>query len=419
LSAPVRLKIDALGHRGDGIATHQNERIFVPLTLPGDEIAVTLGETCEGGRRGALLELFTSAPQRRPPPCAHFGSCGGCRMQHLAADDYGKWKYQRVAENLRRAGFEDIEITGPFVSPPRSRRRASFALKHTAQGIIAGFNGWRSHAIVDLQECHVLRPELFALLEKLREEISAWLPQGKECDAQATWIDGAIDLVLTGGPALGLDQRTQLAELAERLDVARLSWRKWDKNAPEPIAARHPLFAQFAHGAVEFPPGNFLQATKEGEASLQNEVNAAVRGAKSVADLFCGIGTFALSLDPSMTIYAVDGNRPALDALARAARNRGKFRAEERNLSASPVSVDELNRFDAVVLDPPRGGARQQIRELAQAHVGRIAYVSCDDISFMRDAKIMRDGGYNLRRVALIDQFLWSAHIELVGAFIR
>lgn len=345
--------------------------------------------------------------------CRHFPACGGCRLQDMAPEAYRAHKLAGVREQLDRTGLAHIALTGPESSPPRTRRRAAFALRHTSSGIVAGFNGWRSHDIIDLQECHILCPALFALLEKLRAHLAAWLPKGKTCDARATLIGDDIDLVLVGGPPLELEQRRQLAALAEKLGVARLGWRKWDRGPTEPVAQLRPLMVTFPHGSVRFPPGGFLQATAEGERALANIAVAATAKDRKIVDLFCGIGTFALSLEPEKQIYAVDGDEAAVAVLREAAR--ANLKAEARNLSGNPLDVLELKGYDAAIIDPPRDGARAQIRQLAKSAVRTIVSISCDAASFARDMKILHDGGYRCESAHVVDQFLWSAHIELAA----
>lgn len=351
--------------------------------------------------------------------CQHYPQCGGCRLQHLSAEEYHAEKITAVRHQLEKDGLDDIEIALTHTSLPRTRRRASLSIRHTSKSIVVGFNGYRTHDMIDLQECHILQPELFALLEKIRTHLGDWLPKGKSCDAQATLIGDIIDLVLVGGPDLGLEQREQLARLAEKLDVARLSWRQWDRSPIEPVAQRQPLLMRFDHATVAFPPGGFLQATLAGEQALTVIAVAATAAHKKVADLYCGIGTFALSLPPDKQIYAAEGNRDAITALTAATRERTNFTAIERDLVGNPLDVNELKKFDAVIIDPPRDGARRQMQLLAKSNISTIVSISCDARSFAHDSKLLRTGGYHCARVELIDQFLWSKHIELAAVFTR
>lgn len=418
-SQTLDLTITALGLQGDGVGVAQDQTFFVPATTAGDVVTVQPVEKTESGWRARLIAVKQAGPERISPPCAHFPACGGCKMQHLRPDSYSAWKTAKVQDVLARAGLRDIILRSPLTSPPRSRRRATFALRHTATGIMGGFNAPRSHEIINLHACQVLRPELMDLLEKLRQHLGLWLPQGSACDARATFVEDALDLVLIGGPPLGLAQREPLMELAEKLGVARLSWRKWDRSPLESIILRQPVTVSFRQGRAILPPGAFLQATAEGESALITLVLQMVAGRRAIADLFCGVGTFALSLPEETRLYAADGDQPAIDALHAATKQRRHAHIEHRNLVTTPVSVRELNAFDAVILDPPRDGAKTQIKHLAQANVPVIAYVSCDATSFARDAAILTASGYRMSEVHLVDQFLWSSHIELAASFSR
>lgn len=404
----------ANGRQGDGIVLHEGHRLFVPGALAGD---IVRGELA---MNGTLLSpnIVTKGALHTAPPCRHFGTCGGCAMQHMALDAYADWKHQTVIAALRDNGLECGHVDKPLVSPPRSRRRATFAVNRRGKQVVIGFNRAASPDVVDVQECHVLRPELTALLAPLRAVMPDYLAEAKQLDVRLTWLDGAMDMVIIGGPEPKLRQREILAAFAQEQDIGRISWRQWDRSADDIMLQRLPLRANFAHGTVDFPPGAFLQATVEGEAALTAIVAAAIADAAPIADLFCGLGTFALSIPPR-PMTAVDGDGAAIGALRRAVAGRPRTLVNARNLVREPLSAEELAPFQAVIFDPPRDGAKQQARQLAASRVPLAVAVSCDLNSFCRDAKLLQDGGYRLEKMALIDQFLWSAHLELVGVFRR
>lgn len=400
------------GRQGDGIVMHDGHRFFVPGALAGDTVRGNL--TREGTLTTSVI--VGKGALHAVPPCRHFGICGGCAMQHMVLDAYARWKHQTVIEALRDNGLECSQINAPLLSPPRSRRRATLAVKRRGKQAVIGFNRMANQEVIDLRECQVLRPELTVLLAPLRAAMPDYLAETKQLDVRLTWLDGALDMVIIGGPEPKLRQREILATLAQEQNIARVSWRKWDRSADEVILQRLPLRASFVHGMVDFPPGAFLQATAEGEAALTGIVASVIGAAAPVADLFCGLGTFTLSLTPR-PVTAVDGDGAAIAALQRAVAGWPRAQVAARNLVREPLTAEELKPFKAVIFDPPRDGAKHQARQLAGGDVPLIVAVSCDLNSFCRDAKLLQGGGYELARVAIIDQFLWSTHLELVGVF--
>ena len=406
------LTVTAIGRHGDGVVMLEGRRLYAPGALPGDTVR---GEMRQDG---SLIgpTLISRGALHAAPPCRHFSNCGGCTTQHIALEAYTAWKHQIVIDALRDNNLVCGQVDAPLISPPRSRRRATFAVKKPGKQAVIGFNRASSPEVIDLGECHVLRPELTALLPPLRAIMPDYLSEVRELDIRLTWLDGALDMVIIGGSEPKLRQREILASLAQDQNIARISWRKFDRSADETILQRVPLRAHFAHGVVDFPPGAFLQATAEGEAILSSAVAAATASAAPVADLFCGLGTFALSLTPR-AMTAVDGDGVAIAALQRAVAGRQRTQVIARNLVREPMSSEELKVFQAVIFDPPRDGAKHQARQLAVSCVPLVVAVSCDLNSFCRDAKLLQEGGYKLMRTLLVDQFLWSAHLELVGVF--
>lgn len=379
--------------RGDGVTASGRH---VPFGVPGD----------------ALLDdgALAAGPHHQEPPCRLFPECGGCQLQHADDDAYRGYLASRIETALAQHALA-TELRAPHLSPPRSRRRASLRAMRTGQGAVLGFNAGKSHRIVDMRECHILRPELFALVQPLRELLSALLEPRRSAEVQLTLIDQGVDVLLKGLDVSGLSAVERLTSFASERSLARLSV---DQGlGPENVYEPSPATATLSGTAASFPVGGFLQATCDGEAALVECVREAVAGAKPVADLFAGIGTFALATHAA---YAAEASRDAAAALRSAAPQSS---VEHRDLYRRPLDAQELARFDAVVVDPPRAGAGEQTRALAGSAVQRIAYVSCNPATFARDARTLVDGGYTLEWVRPVGQFRWSTHVELAGCFSR
>jgi 23S rRNA (uracil1939-C5)-methyltransferase len=420
-AATVTLVIERVGARGDGIACHAGRPVYVPFAAPGDRIAARLGERRGDGRAGVLVTLLAPG-ERAAPRCPHFGHCGGCALQHLAEGAYVAAKEEQVAAALRQHALPADVLRPLRRVPPGTRRRARLLLRQPRRGAaLAGFNARMTHDVVDMRQCAVLHPALVALTAPLRALAPLLWPEGGAGAATLTLADSGVDLLLDLGAPPDLARLEALAAFAEAQDLARLAWRAREGGAAVPVAIRRPPRVVLSGVAVDLPEDAFLQASAEAEALLVAEVAAGIRGARRIADLYAGLGTFSFALAPGAQVHAVEGARPAAAALAAAAARAGlpQVGAHCRDLEARPLLADELARFDAVVLDPPRGGARAQSAALAQARVPRIAAVSCNPASFARDARILVDGGYRLTRVQPIDQFVWSPHVELVASFER
>lgn len=418
----VELTVEAIGARGDGLARHQGRTVYVPLTVPGDRVLVRLGTPAGDGVRGELVELLAPGPGRQAAPCPQFGTCGGCTLQHLADDAYAACKMALLHDALGRVGLATVRIEPLVRTPAAVRRRARFAALRQGGRVLLGFNARLSHRLVDLPDCAVLLPVLVAALAPLRAALAAVLADGEGCDATLTALPDGLDLLLTGPRRLDLRARETLASLAAGQPVARVSWQEDERAPVEPVAHRRPVALTFGALSVVPPPGAFLQASEAGEAALQAAVLAGVAEAAVVADLFAGLGTFSGLLCPrptvpAATVHAVEGDAAAVSALT-AARLPG-LTVERRDLFTQPLSPKELDRFEAVVFDPPRAGAAAQAAELAASRVPVVVAVSCNPATFARDARLLVDGGYRLERLTPVDQFLWSAHLELVGVFRR
>jgi len=423
-AAPVELAVEALGAGGDGIARLGGERVFVAGALPGERVVARLVGKRDGALRAEPIERLSDGPDRRAPPCAHFGDCGGCAVQHLADSAYAAWKRARAAEALERRGL-DAGALAPLVrTPPGGRGRARLVARREGRGVRLGFRARRTRRIVDLRACPVLADRIVAEFAPLRDLLGDLLAPREEARIAFDSAESGLDLTLGLARAPGLDARERLAAFAEARDLARLSWRGPDMDAPEPVVRRRAVRAVCAGVAVELPPGAFRQASAAAMAALCRAVAAGARDAARIADLYAGWGPFALTvLDAgARSVHAVEREPTMTRALALAAGRAGlggRVSVEARDLDRRPLAGDELDRFDAVVLDPPRAGARAQTEALAESRLRRVVYVSCNPASFARDARRLVDGGFALARVTPVDQFLWSAELELVGVFVR
>ncbi|HEY0104611.1 MAG TPA: methyltransferase domain-containing protein [Rhizomicrobium sp.] len=349
------------------------------------------------------------------PACRHFGTCGGCTLYGLGETEYRARKRDGIVAALAKHGVA-ADIGDAVRMPSHTRRRAVFRIVPRSGGIEIGFHAHRTHDVVDMRECLVLTPGLFALVDRLRAAMTPLLADGQRLELHVTEAENGFDLAFRAQQKLNPTLTAALAAVAPALDAVRITWNAvlaFERAAP---------FVRFGKASVKLPPDSFLQPTRQGEDALRARVLRIVKGAKSVADLFCGCGTFSLSLAEQARVHAVEREPAMLDALAAAARAAPGLRpvtVARRDLFKLPLTAPELNGFDAVVLDPPRAGAEGQVRQLAQSKVPRLAYVSCDAASFARDAAILVDGGYRIGTITPVDQFLWSSHIELVAGFAR
>ncbi|WP_370274136.1 class I SAM-dependent RNA methyltransferase [Pseudooceanicola nitratireducens] len=397
--------IERLGHQGDGIAPGP---VFAPMTLPGEVVTGTLN-----GQRLDQVRIVTPSSDRVAAPCRHFKTCGGCQVQHASDGFVEHWKAGIVREALRAQGIE-AEIAGVETSPPRSRRRAGLSARRTKKGAMAGFHGRASGTIVEIPDCQLLHPDLIAALPVAEALAVAGGSRKGELNVSVTLSDGGLDVAVRDGKPLDRDLEVALAQQAEALDLARLSW------DGEVIAMRRAPGQIFGPARVVPPPGAFLQATPQGEAALLRAVSEITEGASKIADLFAGCGTFALPLARRAEVLAVEGDRAMIAALDRGWREaQGLKRVEgvTRDLFRNPLLRDEFKGIDAVVIDPPRAGAEAQVTELAEARVPVIAHVSCNPVTFARDAARLIAAGYVMGPVRVVDQFRWSSHVELVAGF--
>ncbi len=412
-SAEVVLVIERVGAQGDGVAAGP---VYVPGVLPGETVRARVE-----GDRGEVLEIIASSDERTTPPCPHFGDCGGCALQHWLADPYLDWKRDLIVQSLARERIE-TEILQPFASPPGSRRRlALHARPGKPDEARLGYKARGSWRLLEIGVCPIAEPRLQAALPVLRRLAAPFLEHPKSAPTlHVTSTSSGLDIDISGverrSGGLSADARLRAAEAAAAMDAARVTL------AGEIVyQARLPVVA-IGRAIVALPAGGFLQATAEAEAAMAGFVGDALAGAGRVADLFCGVGTFALRLAETLRVHAADSSPEAVAALASAVGATSGLKqvtTEARDLFRRPMLAQEFKGFDAAVFDPPRAGAPSQAGQIAASKVPVAVAVSCNPATFARDARILVDGGFRLERVLPVDQFLWSPHVELVGVFRR
>jgi 23S rRNA (uracil1939-C5)-methyltransferase len=398
-------KIRRLGHHGDGIA---DGPLFAPVTLPGE---VVTGDPVDQALEN--VRIVTPSPDRVAAPCRHFKACGGCKLQHASDAFVADWKVGVVRSALDAHDLE-TEFRPIQTSPAQSRRRATFAAKRTKKGAMAGFYGRASDVVIEIPDCQLLHPDLMGGL-KVAEELALIGTSRKAALAvTVTLADSGLDVAVAQGKPLDGPLRMALAQLCEQLGLARLTWED------EVIAMRQPPLQRFGRAQVLPPPGAFMQATKQGETALLAFVREAVGDAAHIADLFAGCGTFALPLSEKARVHAVESEAEMLAALDqgwRMAEGLKPVTTEARDLYRRPMLPDEMKKLDAIVIDPPRAGAERQVVEICLAKVPRVAFVSCNPVTFARDAQMLCKAGYRLNWVQVVDQFRWSSHVEIAASF--
>jgi 23S rRNA (uracil1939-C5)-methyltransferase len=409
-----RIAIDRLGHRGDGIADTPAGPIYVPYTLPGETVEVDPWPSHPDRRH--LIKVDVASPKRIAPICPHFGICGGCALQHLDTARYREWKHALVTEALAQVEL-DVTVDDLIDAHGEGRRRAVFHARRGQRDVLeVGFAALRAHHVVAIDRCPILAPSLAGALDTAWAIAEALGGTGKPLDIQTTATDSGLDVDVRGSGPLTATRTADLARVAERCRLARLT------RHGEIVAQRAAPTMRIGRAQVVLPPGAFLQATAAGEAMLARLVEAHCTEAKAIADLFAGVGPFALRLAERSRIAAADSDKDAVSALARAAAATQGLKpidAQVRDLFRRPFAPVELKGFDTVVFDPPRQGAEAQARALAASTVPRVVAVSCNAATFARDARILADGGYRLARVTPVDQFLYSPHVEIVALLER
>lgn len=409
-----RLRIDHVGHRGDGVSFADGESLFVPYTLPGETIDA---EPISGHPdRRHLTRIERPSPQRIDPFCRYFGACGGCAIQHWQPDAYRAWKRAIVVETLEHAGIA-CEIAPLVDAHGAGRRRITLHARRGDDGILrTGFAEASSHAIVAIEDCPILDPGLRGALDAARALAEALRPAGKPLDIQITAAGNGLDVDVRGSGPLTSPLIATLSAIAQQHRLARLT------RHGELVLMRSPPTIEIGSARVTLPPGSFLQATVAGEETLAALVAAHCKRAKHIADLFCGVGPFTLRLAAKARVSAFDSDAGAVTALAKAATSASglkPIKAEARDLFRRPLMPQELRDFDTIVFDPPRQGAQAQVKQLAASKIATVIAVSCNAATFARDARTLIDGGFRIEGVTPVDQFRHTPHVELVARFSR
>jgi 23S rRNA (uracil1939-C5)-methyltransferase len=409
-SSVRELAIDRLGVRGDGVANSTEGPIFVPFALAGETVLANVE-----GNHGDLTAVLSASPHRIEPCCQYFSLCGGCAVQALRYEPYAAWKTSLVSAALENAGIR-TPVAPLLDCHGAGRRRITLHTRNDGRRVRAGFMRARSHELIDIARCPLLAPDLQRGPEIARAIAEILRDLDRPLDIQITAAANGLDVDLRGCGPLALSDRERLTGVADTLALARLS------NHGSVIALQRIPYVRMGKADVPVPPGSFLQATAAAEAEMARLVIAIVGNAGRLADLYCGVGTFALRLAETAEVWAFDTHRPALDALAAARRATPHLRAvvaEARDLGRRPLLAADLSRFDALVIDPPRVGAEAQARQIAQAEVPVVAAISCNATTFARDAGILIAGGYALESVTALDQFRFSPHVEIIGHFVH
>ncbi|MGE0006431.1 MAG: class I SAM-dependent RNA methyltransferase [Parvibaculaceae bacterium] len=391
-----------MGRHGEAVGETAGRVVYVPYALPGEAVEAEIA-----GARARLREVLTPSPQRIAPFCPHFGRCGGCQIQHWQAQAYREWKRGLLVTALANQGIA-AEIELLIDAQGEGRRRATLHAVRTTSGIVAGFNAARSHDVHPLDRCPILVPAL-AQAPRIARRIGGIVG---DCDVAFAAADNGVDVDI----ATKRKPSPGLAALLHDEGLARLSLNR------DPLVTSIPPEIGIGKARLRLPAGAFLQATRAGETALAALVMENLGKAKSLADLFSGVGVFALRLAETARVFAADSDRAAVAALAEAARRTPGLKPVEalaRDLLREPLTARELDRFDAVVFDPPRAGAEAQARQLAKSEVKAVVAVSCDPASFARDARLLIEGGYRLARATPVDQFAFTAHVETVALFRR
>ncbi|MEA2896960.1 MAG: rRNA (uracil1939-C5)-methyltransferase [Bradyrhizobium sp.] len=407
-----RLIIDHLGHRGDGVAFAGGHAVFVPYTLGGE--TVEADPLADHPDRRLLLRVENASPERIAPFCRYFGACGGCAIQHWQPESYSAWKRQIVVDTLAHARIE-CPVDDLIDAHGAGRRRITTHARRGGDGEVhVGFAAASSHAIIDIDDCPILDPSLHGALDAARALAEVLRPTTKPLDIQVTATGGGLDVDVRGSGPLPTAMIATLSRVAEQHGLARLT------RHGELVLMRRPPVLGIGTAQVTLPPGSFLQATAAGEEALAALVLKHCKGAKHIADLFCGVGPFALRLAAKSRISAFDSDSGAVTALQKAATSTSglkPIKTEARDLFRRPLIPRELRDFDAVAFDPPRQGAQAQVRQLAVSKIPVVVAVSCNAATFARDARILIDGGYRIESVTPVDQFRHTPHVELIARF--
>lgn len=417
---PMEVTIFGIGAKGDGLGKDDSGHgYYVPYAAEGDVLKVRITGKRENDYVGDISEIITPGEHRIEAPCPYYTKCGGCNLQHIDKEAYAHWKSHKVADSLKRSQIS-INLDKPVLVGPHCRRRASFAVMKKGKKILFGFNAKGSHRIEEIDHCLLLSDPLNALIDALRNLMPLIMKREGRGDIIVNYPGEAADIVLALPGPMELKAHQHLVTFAEKHNIGRLSWQQDGKGTPETIIQRCAVTTQFGDALIELPTSPFLQPSKEGEIALVEFALSALRNEKKILDLYAGCGSFTFALAKVGIVHAVESHAPALKALELSAGRAGlggRITTEVRDLDRQPLMGKELSKFDAILFDPPRAGAREQARFLAESDVPVIIAISCNPATFGRDAVALIEGGYTLERVMPVDQFTWSDHVEVAAIF--
>ncbi|WP_169569917.1 23S rRNA (uracil(1939)-C(5))-methyltransferase RlmD [Sneathiella limimaris] len=417
----AELTIEKLGAAGDGIASYQGKTVYVPLALPGEVVEVSLTSKKGKGFEAELLEIKQPAVNRVKPVCRHFGTCGGCNLQHLDEEQLAIWKAEVIQEALEKHGITDAPIAPTKTSPPHSRRRVDLVASKRKKGAMIGYHVKRSHQVFDVGDCPLITPALLDLVKPLRALMSELMDRNSKARLSLTDTATGVDLLINGEFEMTLAIREKLAAFASEFNLSRIAFYDTSADILETISEARTTEIQIGDKRVPLAPGGFLQATESGQQFLIQHVKDHLDDGAMVADLFAGCGTFSLPIADRVKSISAYESDPNLVLALKIGANRQMLAIDpvERDLFRQPLLPEELKVFDIVIIDPPRAGAAAQVAELALSSVPKIIFISCNPSSFARDAKTLMDGGYSMGTITPVDQFNWSNHVELATIFTK
>ena len=429
---PKILTISHIGSRGEGVANlytefdykEQNYNFFIPFSLPHELIVAKPNYLSAEGIRAELIEIKQPSSERIEPECKHFFKCGGCTLQHWNFKSYNSWKIKRVSSQINTL-YSNAEIKQMLTSSLRSRRHAKFIAKKTRSDTIIGFYEYKSHFISEIDKCIILDERLIKLIKEIKAPIAKILRLGQTINIHANILDNGIDVLIDGIDNIPYKDLTKFNEYLMKTNVVRLN--RSNLNQPNDLlfVKENTGLSNNTYSSIIFPPpGSFLQATIDGENAIIETVFKGlekINKKKIICELFSGCGTITLPLlSKGFKIDAYEIDTQSLDAVDFASRKQGhgnKVNTQSRNLKYNPLTSEELNKFDAIIIDPPRSGARSQFFNIAHSKVPIIISISCNINTFVRDAKVLIENNYELKWVQPIDQFLFTSHVEVVGLF--
>ncbi len=425
----IEVKIHQLSSKGVGVGyisqqvneKYEKNKVYVPNTIPGEVVRVHPTKKTGKGLEAELIELVTPSFERQSPKCNAYLNCGGCQLQHLNYDAYLRWKQQTIFDLFQKSNIPLKEFGGFFASKLQQRRRASFKFKRTKEKSFIGFYANKSHQIIELEGCIVICPELLKTKQKILQGLDKIFPIGTSLSIQINQYDTGSDILIIADQKLSKEVQTELTVWASSTDIKRISLSYTGELKANLIYQETPPSIIWGGIIVSPPPGSFLQPTLFGEKILQKEILSAHKNAKHCLDLFAGCGTLSANLlTQKVKITAIDTQIECLKAYEAGYRNFKQdnlLKVEIRDLINAPVMSSSLNYFDGIILDPPRSGANEQIKQISMSNCPSVTYVSCNPLSFINDAKILIVAGYQLQKITLVDQFNWTTHSELIGNF--